>query len=251
MGKDEKLMKFIKDECNAQKIYHSEFVDKIESSMILRGADLGKRKSESTINRWMNGEVTPDPCDYPYIADALGVTEDELRCGHRINKSLSVSQEEVEEQEQRKREMNAILNLIRMNKYFNTILSIALFSLGLFCINNSLWKNSFVAIGSLSMFLLILAYDNRNESEPYDKPKEKLTLLSVMQKFLKDISEFWKICKMPSLIGPICTICFWIIIFVSFLPFIESVLYDGKMLVSSGLYLMLSVFFLLRSKKDS
>ena len=100
MGKDTKIMQFIRSECIAQKITHSEFVDKIEGSMIVRCADLGKRPSESNINRWMNGETTPDPSNYPFIADALGVSEDELRCGHRITDKMILSPEEAELQEQ-------------------------------------------------------------------------------------------------------------------------------------------------------
>lgn len=145
--------------------------------------------------------------------------------------------------------MDAILNLIRMNKYFNLIFSAILFSLGIFILNNSLWHNPFIAIATLVMFVLVMSYDNRQAPDRRSKPKEKLTLLSIFRSFVVDISSFIKICKLPSLIGSICSVCFWIIVFVGFIPSIESVLYDGKMYISSGLYLILSLFFLLRSRR--
>lgn len=250
MAKDNKIKRFIRQECLEQGLDDKAFTDKFESSMIQRGADLGTRPDNSTINRWINAQKTPMPKWFPYIADVLGVSEDELRSGHRFIDGNTLTNEESIELENRRKAMKVILNLIRMNKYFNYVLSLIFLSIGIYCLNYTLWKNPYLSLISLCMFICTFIYDNRKAPDRNKNPKNKFTLKKVIQDYFLDILEFWKICQRTSLIGSVSKICFAISVFIFCLPILELILHDGKLFISCTIYFMLCLFFLFRSRKN-
>ena len=118
--------------------------------------------SDSAISKWVNGIDVPEPKMWPFIAEALEVSLDELRCGKIkepdvLEKTIKDLKELAHSNEIEK---NAIINLLSFDRYHSLIFFLLLGSIGLFFLNATLWKSGLIYL--ISIMASVKIYESKD-----------------------------------------------------------------------------------------
>ena len=218
----------------------AEFVARIDKAIDDSGLDI-KRYDNSTINRWRNGETTPQEKMWPFIAEALEVTLDELRNGKL--KEPDILEKTIKDLEEivnsNKIEKTAIINLLSLDRYHSLILFLLLVSVGLFFLNATLWKSGSIYLISIIVFIMTNRYDIKRHMKETNQPKEYYSMKN-------DFAFAFNIIKQDNLISKVCKQFFLLIIILAFLPTLESIFYKGTFYITCSIYLGLAAIWLIK-----
>lgn len=231
---------FIRKRALELNLDQAEFVARIDKAIDNSGLDI-KRYDNSTINRWRNGKTTPQEEMWPFIAEALEVSLEELRNGKL--KEPDVLEKTIKDLEaivqSNKIEKNAIINLLSFDHYHSLIFFLVLGSTGLFFLNATLWKNELIYLISIIVFIMTNRYDVKRHMKETNKPKEYYSMKN-------DFAFAFNIIKQDNLISKVCKQFFLLIIILAFLPTLESIFYKGTFYITSSIYLGLATILLIR-----
>lgn len=248
--KDEKINNFIHQTCLKKGWSAGDLEKAIEDVILLKEIAIDV-KDKSTINKWFNGKQTPSPEYYPIIASALGVSEEELRSGKLLDtKALEDAIKELESlRESELAEKEAALRLLWMNKYYHKLFGALLTTIGLCLLNTTFWRNGWLYLLSIILIISIIKYDNRVEKKE-QKFAEKKSLSESIKNEIKADWWFIKFTFGTGLLARVSSLYLFIIVVLSFMPFMESCFYKGKFAISSTLYVILGLIMLIRGLRN-
>ena len=202
----------------------------------------------STMNRWHNGQTVPDANMIPYIAKALGVSDEEIRLGEKPKTDFL--QEKVNELNEvlnmNEKEKETLSKLLFMSEYYLRFFAVFLFSLGLIFLNSTLWQNGALYLFALIVIAATTIYDRKKYSNYYLEQKNK----SIKEK-AKENWEFLNSLLKKNLISRLCLDMLILISVVIFLPALETHFYRGKFYITCVVYFFTGALLLHRSIKKS
>lgn len=200
----------------------------------------------STMNRWHNGETVPNADMFPYIAKALGVSEEEIRLGEKPK--TDILQEKVNELNEvlnmNEKEKETLSELLFMSEYYLRFFAIFLFSLGLVFLNSTLWQNGAMYLFALIVIATVIIHDRRKFSNYYHDQKNK----SIKQR-AKENWDFLKSLLKKNLISRLCLDMLILISVIIFLPALETHFYRGKFYITCVVYFFTGASLLCQSIK--
>ena len=206
-----------------------------------------KIPDHSTMVRWHNGETVPNANMFPYIAKALGVSEEEIRLGEKPETDLYKEQlkqvndvmnlNEVERQK--------LSRLLFLSKYVLRLFAAFLLSYGLFLLNATLWQNGLLYLIPLVIIIILVRYDRKKNKDFFRTEKEK----GFVQRSKEDL-EFFKYILQKELVSRLCLNMMILITFIIFLPALETHFYRGKFYITCTVYFFTGALLLYRSYTD-
>ena len=233
--KDQKIVKHIRSLVFDSDMSSRDFTKKVIDNLAEEGIfDL----HEGTPNKWINQHQTPDPRYYNAIAKALGVSVNEIRAGEELETdSLKKEIKKLEAQSEK------IGMAINMTPYVLRMLALLCYIVGICLINISSWKNPWLVLVSIVLFILLIRYDKKKN------PPEKKKLMDKIKGNIDDTSFLVKFIFQDNLVSNIWLHNVSIIVVLAFLPLVESQFYKGKYYLSSILFIVYGTSLLLKSIK--
>ena len=236
------VKKHIKELREELRLSSGEFHRLICDAIAAEGNESAKYPELSTTDRWFNAVTDPDRESYPYIAEALGVSEDEIALGKKPR--TEVLEEEVQRlgdllklDDGEKKKLSALLI---MEGYFLRLFAVMLISLGTIYLNSTLWKNGLVYLIPLILIAAVLIYDKKREKRITGKRNNPVEQAKSNIKFLKTLLK-------KDLVSRLALNLLLVMLLIIFLPSIESFFYRGKFFVSCTVYFATALILLVKS----
>lgn len=240
MTKNIIVSNFIVERFNELNLSNKEFRNRIDKAIYKSESSINL-PSDSAISKWVNGIDVPEPKMWPFIAEALEVSLEELRNGKL--KEPDVLEKTIKDLEaivqSNKIEKNAIINLLSFDHHHSLIFFLVLGSTGLFFLNATLWKSGLMYLISIIVFIMTNHYDVKRHMKETDQPKEYYSMKN-------DFAFAFNIIKQDNLISKVCKQFFLLIIILALLPTLENIFYKGTFYITCSVYLGLAVILLIK-----
>lgn len=234
--------KHIRELCQERRLSPGEFHTRVWNAIEDDGIQKADYPDIATTDRWYNAKTNPEKKWHPYIAKALGVSEDEITLGKKPR------EEALKEEVQRlgdllklnEAEKKKLSSLLIMDGYYLRLFAAFLVSAGTILLNATLWQYGLVYLIPLVLFTAALIFDGRRQRKIDGKR------ISLLEKTKSNI-EFLKTLLKKDLVSRLALNLFLVMILIIFLPSIESIFYRGKFFVSCTVYFVTAVILLIKS----
>ena len=233
--------KHIRELCDKKNIGYKELLELICTAIDNDGNKIDY-PAEATVNRWLNQQVKKIDEKYiKYVAEALNVSEKEIRLGEPLNPEAEELERIKKQLELDENEKNQIARILYLERYYLRIFSLVFALYGLFLLNLTHWKNPIVFMLTVFLFALAMEFDKKKDLKETGRKKKSF------KDDFREIAEVLKIISKKGLFNRVLLLMLVLMFAVFFLPFVESLFYKGTFYISSTVLLLVAVALFVES----
>lgn len=206
-------------------------------------------KDKSTYNKWYNGKQCPEDKMLPIIAKALDMSYGELIGDEsylKLEEEINILKDSLECNEN---ERKLIMKMIYPGKASLLCYGIILMLISLFFLNFMTFNNPLIYLSVLIAIIYLDSKDNKNFKEGFNENENQVKTKKVVS-FISYYKIFFKYLLNKSIVSVMLRLYLVVVIFISFIPFLESICYRGSFHITSVVYMLIGISLIIKSHFD-
>lgn len=241
--KNSQVIKHINELCLQSGMQPVEFYNRICDAINADESSSVDIPDKGNVNKWYNGKHEPGAEMIPYIAKALGVSEDEIRLGRKpetdylkdeidkLNDVLNMNEEEKKQ----------LSKLLFIGRYYLRLFALFLYAMGFVFLNSMIWQSGWGYLIAIILIVVAYRYDVLRYRNQFGNEKQNLP------NKVKSDFEFLKYLLKKDLVSRLSLNILIVMMTIIFLPVLETSFYRGKFYITCTVYFLIATLLLIKS----